>query len=487
MPTHDARNVMKRSPIRSDGNPNPKKKNVRYNSEKGFDRVNNHVKSLGHSLVDNLESWLKNRYNAQSKPPVLCGKCGRRRESANINSIMKFCSIGCGCDQFTWDSKIGFERYQNKVEDVLEHTMVDTLESWLKNKYNSKSKPPVLCGKCGRRCEKASVFNILSGQGIGCLCTTRPWSTEVGYDKIKPRVEELGHTLAVTLEYWMKQEYTVFSKVPIKCGPCGAIRKSRIHDMMHGHDIQCNHINSTSGRKRLEDMLQQHCSQHALVETEEEWLKADYTMHSKVAVWCGICHAVWSSSNIGNLMHGDDLGCHKKYFSQQGRQRFIQILDDMGNGDQLMMSEAEWMASNINHTSLVKIKCGICNKITFNRIQGIMGGISLACEIYKFRWCTLEGREKLVEMLLGIGGGHTVVDSESEWVAANYGAFSTPPIQCGFCASICSAKSLHTLDTSENPSIGCHNCTQPRGVSKIGCRWIDQMEELDHNSIQHIH
>ena len=72
-----------------------------------------------------------------------------------------------------YNSKNGFEKCQQRYEVELGHTLVDTLESWLANKYQTFSTPPVLCGKCGSRCEKVRINDVMHGQNIGCVrCRT---------------------------------------------------------------------------------------------------------------------------------------------------------------------------------------------------------------------------------------------------------------------------------------------------------------------------
>ncbi len=67
--------------------------------------------------------------------------------------------------RFSWKSKEGYERFKDRVEDELGHKLVDTLETWVSNKYNQKSKPPVICQKilkngniCGERCDTARIM-----------------------------------------------------------------------------------------------------------------------------------------------------------------------------------------------------------------------------------------------------------------------------------------------------------------------------------------
>ena len=49
--------------------------------------------------------------------------------------------------QFSWKSKEGYERFKDHVECKLGHKLVDTLETWLSNKYTANSKPSVICQK----------------------------------------------------------------------------------------------------------------------------------------------------------------------------------------------------------------------------------------------------------------------------------------------------------------------------------------------------
>ena len=80
--------------------------------------------------------------------------------------------------RFSWKSKEGYERFKDRVEGKLGHKLVDTLETWVSNKYTKKSKPPVICQKilkngniCGETCNTASIHSIINnGQNIGCDC-----------------------------------------------------------------------------------------------------------------------------------------------------------------------------------------------------------------------------------------------------------------------------------------------------------------------------
>ena len=42
--------------------------------------------------------------------------------------------------RFSWKSKEGYERFKDRVEGELGHKLVDTLETWVSNKYTKKSK-----------------------------------------------------------------------------------------------------------------------------------------------------------------------------------------------------------------------------------------------------------------------------------------------------------------------------------------------------------
>ena len=92
---------MKRSPILTDDrNPTKKKKKRKYifwNTDIGYETFQEWSKAEGHTMVDTLETWLEKNYNSRSKPPVLCGKCGARNESARIDAIIKGQNIGCAC------------------------------------------------------------------------------------------------------------------------------------------------------------------------------------------------------------------------------------------------------------------------------------------------------------------------------------------------------------------------------------------------------
>lgn len=90
---------MKRTPI-TDGKPMQTKKRkppTNWDSDLGYDKFNKQVAQEGHTMVDDLEAWVKNGYNNQSTPPVLCVHCGARNETARIHSIMDGWGIGCAC------------------------------------------------------------------------------------------------------------------------------------------------------------------------------------------------------------------------------------------------------------------------------------------------------------------------------------------------------------------------------------------------------
>ena len=79
--------------------------------------------------------------------------------------------------RFSWKSKEGYERFKDRVEGKLGHKLVDTLETWVSNKYTKKSKPPIICQKilkngniCGERCDTARIENINNGQNPNLLC-----------------------------------------------------------------------------------------------------------------------------------------------------------------------------------------------------------------------------------------------------------------------------------------------------------------------------
>lgn len=75
------------------------KRGPRWNTLDARKRFKHHIEGvLKHTLVDSEETWVSNGYNAHSKPPVICGKCGARNESAEIFSIMNHGNnIGCAC------------------------------------------------------------------------------------------------------------------------------------------------------------------------------------------------------------------------------------------------------------------------------------------------------------------------------------------------------------------------------------------------------
>jgi len=79
--------------------------------------------------------------------------------------------------RISWKSKEGCERFKDRVEGKLGHKLVDTLETWVSNKYKRDSKPPVICQKilsngkiCGETCNTASIHSINNGRNIGCDC-----------------------------------------------------------------------------------------------------------------------------------------------------------------------------------------------------------------------------------------------------------------------------------------------------------------------------
>ena len=102
-----------------------KQKLFRWNTREGYERFKKIIESMGHTMVDSLETWLKKRYNWNSKPPILCGKCGARN-AASINSILYARKgIGCPCRHKTkWrppalltidDSKKGDDAVNNVI------------------------------------------------------------------------------------------------------------------------------------------------------------------------------------------------------------------------------------------------------------------------------------------------------------------------------------------------------------------------------------
>ncbi len=46
--------------------------------------------------------------------------------------------------RFSWKSKEGYERFKDCVEGKLGHKLVDTLETWVSNKYNQKFNTNIL-------------------------------------------------------------------------------------------------------------------------------------------------------------------------------------------------------------------------------------------------------------------------------------------------------------------------------------------------------
>ena len=158
-----------------------------WKSKEGYERFKDRVEGkLGHKLVDTLETWVSNKYTKNSKPPVICQKilsngkiCGETCNTASIHNIINYGrNIACECRRFSWKSKEGYERFKDRVEGKLGHKLVDTLETWLSNKYTKNSKPPVICQKilsngkiCGETCNTASIQNIINnGRNIACDC-----------------------------------------------------------------------------------------------------------------------------------------------------------------------------------------------------------------------------------------------------------------------------------------------------------------------------
>ncbi len=71
--------------------------------------------------------------------------------------------------RISWKSKEGYERFKDRVEGELGHKLVDTLETWVSNKYKYDSKPPVICQKilsngniCGERCNTAMIHSSIT-------------------------------------------------------------------------------------------------------------------------------------------------------------------------------------------------------------------------------------------------------------------------------------------------------------------------------------
>ena len=131
--------------------------------------------------------------------------------------------------RISWKSKEGYERFKDRVEGELGHKLVDTLETWLSNKYNSDSKPPVICQKilkngniCGERCNTASIDNIIyHGQNIGCDCRFR-FETERRISNQFPCNGECGKKNCDRVfgnEYILKQH---ISKEKFQCPLCNS-------------------------------------------------------------------------------------------------------------------------------------------------------------------------------------------------------------------------------------------------------------------------
>ena len=64
----------------------------------------------------------------------------------------------------------GYMRLKHRVEQELGHTMVDSAETWVEKRYKIRSKPYVICGRCGTTCKSAQIDSIMThGNGIGCV------------------------------------------------------------------------------------------------------------------------------------------------------------------------------------------------------------------------------------------------------------------------------------------------------------------------------
>ncbi|GAF71451.1 unnamed protein product, partial [marine sediment metagenome] len=139
--------------------------------------------------------------------------------------------------RFSWKSKEGYERFKDRVEGKLGHKLVDTLETWVSNKYTAKSKPPVICQKilsngkiCGERCDTMINDIINNGQNIGCECR---FETERRISNQFPCNGECGKKNCVRVcgsESDLKQH---ISKEKFQCPLCDSYRTSKGHFYKH--------------------------------------------------------------------------------------------------------------------------------------------------------------------------------------------------------------------------------------------------------------
>jgi len=178
--------------------------------------------------------------------------------------------------RISWKSKEGYERFKDRVEGKLGHKLVDTLETWVSNKYTTKSKPPVICQKilsngniCGEICNTASIHSIINhGQNIGCECSRFSWKSKEGYERFKDRVEgKLGHKLVDTLETWVSNKYTKKSKPPVICQKI--LKNGKIC-------VEILHVNVGLVQKK-EDLINFHVMENAAKKIVFEFLEANLT------------------------------------------------------------------------------------------------------------------------------------------------------------------------------------------------------------------
>ena len=125
-----------------------------------------------------------------------------------------------------WKTIDGYDAITDRLKEK-GHTLAINRQQWLKAKFKSKSKIPVICGKCGKKCTNTMINSLMNTGVLGCSTCNFRYSTVQGFIKVKARVEdEMGYTLMMSESEWLDAKMNQTSKPIIKCKYCSKITQS---------------------------------------------------------------------------------------------------------------------------------------------------------------------------------------------------------------------------------------------------------------------
>lgn len=199
-----------------------------------------------------VRTWALNIQSIESTVKCSCAKCGIQQDVRlhalhTANARKNTMPMPCLCDSrgLKWNTRIGFERFHDIVRSraTLDASAV-TWQWWSQHVHEDgrKATPPLKCVVCEYE-TITTVNRIQQGLGAGCWCNTGAlWRSQSGYERLVKMFSYCSHlqlSKNVGLQWWLAQEITIESRIPVICSRCLYQAEQSIHSFLSGQCIRC--------------------------------------------------------------------------------------------------------------------------------------------------------------------------------------------------------------------------------------------------------